>query len=197
MSKIFTIDEISDRSHYWRRDHRRVLDWLNDRNLRSAEHALSAARHSLECDARAEYGRFDTLRDAMDHALMAWCLANFELDESILLNLSAFYVTAPQALAEKVELAAHFLRSLRERIRDDPGAIEAVRGAAMALVASACHPPANRKQLPKNLPRSYIASDVSGQFNVGELDTHRPLPAGSNRGGPASFFVRPAPVLRR
>ena len=114
----------------------------------------------------------------MDHALMAWCLANSELDESIFLNLSAFYVTAPEALAEKAELAAHLLRLLRERIRDDPGAIETVRGAAMALIASACYPPANRKQLPKNLPRSYIASDISGQFNVGDwIHTGRYRPA--------------------
>ena len=104
----------------------------------------------------------------MDHALIAWCLANSELDESIYLNLSAFYIAAPEALAEKVELAAHFLRPLGGRIGEDrPDAIETVRGAASSLIESARRPPANRKPLPKNLPRSYIASDVSGQFKVG------------------------------
>ena len=114
----------------------------------------------------------------MDHALMAWCLANSELDESIFLNLSAFYVTAPEELAEKVELAAYVLRSLRERIGDHPDAIETVRDAAVSLIESARHPPVNRKQLPENLPRSYIASDISGQFNVGDwLHTGRYRPA--------------------
>ena len=178
MTKLFTIDEVSDRPHYWRRDHRRIPDWLDARNIRNVEDALSAARHSLECDASAEWGRHDTLRNAMDHTLMAWCLANSELDESIYLNLSAFYVTAPEALAEKVELAAHLLWSLRERIVDHPDAIEAVRVAASSLIDSACHPPANRRRLPKNLLCSYIASDVPGQFKVGTwIHTGRYRPA--------------------
>lgn len=178
MTKLFTIDEVSDRPHYWRRDHRRVLAWLDARNIRTVEHALSAARHSLECDARAECSRFDTLRDAMDHALMAWCLANSKLDESIFLNLSAFYVIAPEVLAEKVGLAAHLLRSLRERIGDHLDAIETVRGVAMSLIDSARQPPANRRQLPENMPRSYIASDVPGQFKVGSwIHTGRYRPA--------------------
>ena len=114
----------------------------------------------------------------MDDALMAWCLVNSELDESIYLNLSAFHVNAPEALAEKVELAAHVLRSLRERIAGHPDAIETVRGAATALIESACHSPASRKHLPKNLPRSYIASDASGQFWAGSwVHTGRYRPA--------------------
>lgn len=178
MTKLYTIDEVSDRPHYWRRDHRPILEWLSAGNIRKVEHALAAARYSLECDAKAEGVRFDALRDAMDHAFSAWCLANIEFDESIFLNLSAFYVTAPEALAEKVELAAHFLRPLGERIGDHPDAVETVRGAAMSLIESARHPPANRKHLPENLPHSYIASDVSGQFKVGSwIHTGRYRPA--------------------
>ena len=181
MTKLYTIDEVGDRPHYcyWRLDHRRMLDRWNARHIRTVEHALSASTYSLECEARAEYGRFDTLRDAMDHAIIAWCLANLEFDDSIFRNLSAFYVTAPEALAEKVELAAHFLRPLGERIGEEhPDAIETVRGAAMSLIESAHHPPANRKHLPENLPRSYFGSDVSGQFKVGSwIHTGRYRPA--------------------
>lgn len=178
MTRLFTIDEVGNRPHHWRRDHRPVVDWLNERNIRKLECALSAARGSLERDARAEYGRPDTLRDAMDHALMAWCLANSELDESFFLTLSAFYINAPEELAERVEMASYVLWWLGERIGEHPDAIETVRGAAISLIESALHPSANRKRLPENLPHSYIASDISRQFKVGNwIHTGRYRPA--------------------
>ena len=181
MTKLFTIDEVSDRPHlcYWRLEFPRMRHLWNAWHIRNVERALSVATHSLECDARAEYGRFHILRDAMDHAFIAWYLANIKFDEWIFLDLSTFYVSAPEKLAEKVELAAHFLRPLGERIGEEhPDAIDTVRGAAMALIESARHPPANRKEPPKNLPHSYIASDVPGQFKVGSwIHTGRYRPA--------------------
>ena len=114
----------------------------------------------------------------MDHALMAWCLANSELDESFFLTLSAFYINAPEELVERVKLAEDVLRRLGERIGEHPDAIETVRGAANSLIESALHPAASRKRLPENLPRSYIASVVSRQFKVGNwIHTGRYRPA--------------------
>jgi len=176
-TKLFTIDEVI-RLHHWPRDHPQTFGWLSERHIRKAEHALSAARYSLECDARGEGCGSDTLRDAMDHALMAWCHAHFEIDLSIFLDLSAFYVTAPEALAERVELAMQLLRSIRERIRDHPDAVETVRDAAVSIIESARHPPARRKSPPGNMPCSYIASDVAEQLEVGSwVHTGRYRPA--------------------
>ena len=61
MTKLHTIDEVSDRPHYWRREGRGTFGWFNARDIRKVEHALSTARRSLERDARAEGRRFGTL----------------------------------------------------------------------------------------------------------------------------------------
>ena len=195
MTRLHTIDEVSDRPHYWRRDRRGTFDWFNARDIRKVENALSTARRSLERDARGESRRFDTLRDAMDHALMAWCLVNSELDES-----------GPQ----------QSLRILRQRPRGIGG--EGRAGRALSLVAQGADwgtSGRNRNGAWRGhcayriRPSSTRQSEASSQeyatlvhclgylraIPSRKLGPHGSLPAGSDRGGCAPLSVRPARVL--